>query len=713
MEPPFKKMATGPDAAPPDIILYTNSKDDKKGWCRQKFREEWCSEPEFDGWLEAVPDDPFRAWCHWCQCTLSVGRSELLKHAQTQKHKRAMQDGSNPSHVLNILEPPVDGGTSAVTKTWDKGVGHHTLSVKAIDEGLLKAELAIAAFTVEHNLTDSGVQHLCELIGMLSKQPDVTAKVRMTRNKCSAIVRDVLAKSVHQELEEVLRQSPFSLILEEKTIGHIRVACFVARYFNTSRNKVRTELLEAISVEDDSNDVDCISLGEKLSGVLKERIIQRKIPLQNIIGIAADHNSFIFENIEHIKADLLSKSEDAMIFRFASGSIATIVSHALDALPSSLEQAMRYYGRLVTGGIPGRIGDAELRKVFSCLDLSGWLGSPECVGHLLSQLDSVASILGSDVQDGRWPAADSLLKEVVNPYAKAYLMFLSHTYPNLYAFEQLLRPEPDAVHQLLKMCREQFRIVCQHFMTPSAFMVDDLASVDPFAESSLLPLKDVFVGHECQEFLKRLDPEQNEEFLTHCRHFLQVATAELQARIPLDDEILSQLSFLDPDVALRAEGRHSLKSLIPLGKRFNRHINIARLDEQWTELVDYFSAADISELKKVPLDSMWGIISDMRNAADEFVFGELGKLAKIALSLPFADHDVTSITNVLMTLPTTDVVLSRMLDTVLPLRHSMQQDATECHKIRVTAKNRKFYMLDVAKKSSFGDDIGLYPSSNS
>lgn len=44
---------------------------------------------DFCGWLAEVENDPYRAQCISCKCTLTAGHSELLKHCNTRSHKNA------------------------------------------------------------------------------------------------------------------------------------------------------------------------------------------------------------------------------------------------------------------------------------------------------------------------------------------------------------------------------------------------------------------------------------------------------------------------------------------------------------------------------------------------------------------------------------------------------------------------------------------------
>jgi len=65
---------------------------DDKPWRKQKFIDKWIDEPKFRGWLARHPEDPTLARCVACNQELVAGKSELVKHSQTRKHNKAVQN---------------------------------------------------------------------------------------------------------------------------------------------------------------------------------------------------------------------------------------------------------------------------------------------------------------------------------------------------------------------------------------------------------------------------------------------------------------------------------------------------------------------------------------------------------------------------------------------------------------------------------------------
>lgn len=69
---------------------------DEKPWRKQKFIDKWVDDEKFKGWLSRHPEDPTLARCISCNQELVAGKSELIKHSQTRKHIKSLQnfDGS-------------------------------------------------------------------------------------------------------------------------------------------------------------------------------------------------------------------------------------------------------------------------------------------------------------------------------------------------------------------------------------------------------------------------------------------------------------------------------------------------------------------------------------------------------------------------------------------------------------------------------------------
>ncbi|GFT69962.1 homogentisate 1,2-dioxygenase, partial [Nephila pilipes] len=70
---------------------------DEKPWRKQKFIDKWTDDEKFKGWLARHPEDPTLARCVSCNQELVAGKSELIKHSQTRKHIKSLQNFDSSS----------------------------------------------------------------------------------------------------------------------------------------------------------------------------------------------------------------------------------------------------------------------------------------------------------------------------------------------------------------------------------------------------------------------------------------------------------------------------------------------------------------------------------------------------------------------------------------------------------------------------------------
>ena len=59
----------------------------------QHFNDQWLEDSLFSPWLRKVPNNITKALCIACRSVITAGRSELIKHSQAAKHKKAILDG--------------------------------------------------------------------------------------------------------------------------------------------------------------------------------------------------------------------------------------------------------------------------------------------------------------------------------------------------------------------------------------------------------------------------------------------------------------------------------------------------------------------------------------------------------------------------------------------------------------------------------------------
>lgn len=57
---------------------------------KQKFRISWLKENKYKDWLLPINDDPTRAACKYCNCTINVKLTDINNHLKSGKHTKAL-----------------------------------------------------------------------------------------------------------------------------------------------------------------------------------------------------------------------------------------------------------------------------------------------------------------------------------------------------------------------------------------------------------------------------------------------------------------------------------------------------------------------------------------------------------------------------------------------------------------------------------------------
>ena len=158
-----------------------------------------------------MPEDPTKAKCVPCNATFCAGKSDAFKHAKGIKHSKK---------VSGIKSTP----------TITKAFGQLTREEK-MDKEVKKAEIMLAAFFTEHNVAIMVADHLVALIKKLFHDSEIAKKLTLDRTKCTAVMKNVLAKMEKEVIVQDLKTVPFSVLVDESTdVANVKNMCLLTKY---------------------------------------------------------------------------------------------------------------------------------------------------------------------------------------------------------------------------------------------------------------------------------------------------------------------------------------------------------------------------------------------------------------------------------------------------------------------------------------------------
>lgn len=166
--------------------------------------------------------------CIACNCTLVCGKSELSKHSNGKKHLQKVKLVRKNANVTDFFRP---------------------ISTRDEDRQVQDFELRLSAFFAEHNVAFQIVDHLVPLLKEIIPDSKIIQKVTLGRQKCTNIVKNVLASSVTEDLINILKVNKFLILIDESTnIGLNKTMCVLVRYVNPQNGEVNTKLLDLVEL---------------------------------------------------------------------------------------------------------------------------------------------------------------------------------------------------------------------------------------------------------------------------------------------------------------------------------------------------------------------------------------------------------------------------------------------------------------------------------
>lgn len=78
----------------------------------QKYRKAWESNPAFKKWIKPTKD-PSKALCKYCNSFVKAKHFDLVRHSETQKHKKCMA----PFNDIVLSQPDISFSPHVPTET--------------------------------------------------------------------------------------------------------------------------------------------------------------------------------------------------------------------------------------------------------------------------------------------------------------------------------------------------------------------------------------------------------------------------------------------------------------------------------------------------------------------------------------------------------------------------------------------------------------------
>lgn len=641
----------------------------------KKFNVKWLEDPGFKRWLKAVPNNNKKCVCKVCNTEILCGKSELTKHAVGKKHLRNMAAVNSSSSIRSFITP-----TSTTIK--------HQNAVKS-------AEIRLSIFFAEHNVGTHIIDHLTPLLKDIFPDSKVCQDIQLGRTKCTEMIKNVVGKYETNLLVKDLRDTSFSVLVDETTdISSKKSMCVLVRYVKQS--KVVTQLLELVQL----NAADCSAV--ELFNYFKNCFTKYEIPITNIVGVASDGANVMVGKNNSFFSHLKTEVPDVILMRCICHSAALVASAGCAELPSSVENLIRSISTYISGSAKRcailqeiqEFMQLESTKILS-LSTTRWLSRHACIVRILDNWEAIKHFFTLAVFEDKLKSAEDILSEMQDMRSKAYLLFLKYALNFLNSFNALFQARIVLIHKLFDSSEKLFKQICSNFLKPEVYAANsNLSQINVKHPNNFQELENINLGIECEEFIHNMPQTEKNDILKMCLQFYITVAAQIQSRLPLNNNFFRNLQFLDPNVAFNFNNRTKFNiDIKEVAKMYPNHIDLTALSLEWQNLPNTFNDFEISDLKNMPMEEMWLKITDCKNFNEEYLFPTLKEIIKIVLSLPHSNAEAERIFSCVTDIKSKkrNLIGDDNLNAMCVLRSSLQNNNINCTKYAVNDEHLKLH----------------------
>ena len=576
----------------------------------KSYCKEWERDKKLKDWVQPVSGDTGKAACKYCKTVIRAHYNDLSNHADTSKHKRNARPGSNVRTLFDVgvkVTPELNNTNKEV-------------------------ELKLAAHIACHS-SIATIDHLGEIVKNISNYNSIS----IHRTKCSALIKNVLSKTMREELLDDLKNTQYSLIIDESTdISCEKQLCVLVRYCSEISRRIVTAFLGMIPLRSRSAEAIFQGISEFLSA--------NNLPIENCIGLATDGCNVMCGRSNSVITKFKVINTNFIHIKCICHSLQLCSSYALKTLPRNVEfmvsETYNWFSHSVARQqkykeLYGKINvGEEPLKILKMCD-TRWLSIAPCVQRILDQFNvlKLHFCLSKDVERNY---TAELLYQMYNDIAnKLYLTFLHPVLIDINRVNKLFQTEKCSPIRLVEDLVVLYRTILLRVMRPTTFTSwATTLQYDINNMANHLPINAVYFGTEFHLLLDQSNLETVEvmNIKERCCSYMLELLQEMQKRLPTNIEQLQSLTNLSPSVVLSPNKPllHKI-SFIQLYRG-----NIAVIDQQWNRL----NSVQWPYSDDVDVEKFWINVANHTDASSEKDFFELGKFVLSVLALPFSNAAV-------------------------------------------------------------------------
>ena len=364
---------------------------------------------------------------------------------------------------------------------------------RAIEGSVREAEIRMAGFLSEHNLSFNLMDHFSDLLSKLCPDSKIATQFKSKRTKTKCIVKNALAPYFHQELVQKLRGSHFSLIIDETTdVSSHKELAVVTRQYDGSKT-VKCSLYDLLEV------THCDA--ENLFKALVSAFERDSIPFENnIIGFAADTTNVMFGDHNSVASRLKDKIPNIFLMRCICHSAHLCASYACEKLPRTAEELLRdvynYFchsaKRQAEYALFQYFAEVEPHKMLRPCQ-TRWLSLHSCVSRFIEQWDTLVEYFQAVVDRDNLLVSQKILTHLQNPIWKLYFYFLDFVLPKFTELNLMFQSAKSSIHCLHNSLQTMYRDFLSCYLREQYWRTTPLKDIDPTSQANFVPLTAMYM----------------------------------------------------------------------------------------------------------------------------------------------------------------------------------------------------------------------------
>lgn len=599
---------------------------------KRKFREEWLQDGDFRGWLRKVDDDENKAYCVVCRSSMVTEISTLKRHRTSKRHTEALAlQTASP----NQPSPPSD-----------------------CDDSVTRAEIKLTAFLAEHNISINSIDHLTSLLKDIFPDSQIANKLSLKRTKATRVLNDI-GKVSRNQLHDAMKENKFSVIIDETTdISTCKSCAIVIKMFKQVTGKIETKFLDLLPVYDTTNDITdkaTGSTGEHLFQIIMNYFEEHSIPIENLIGFAADGASNIMGAHNSLSSRLREAAPGVTILRCICHSIHLCASQAAKTLPRVCEDLIR---NIYTHFSHSAKRKNEFKEFQSFCDVkphkllhvaqTRWLSLQMAVNRVVEQWQPLTLYFSQKHLEDRLSASSAIYEALQDPSVLMYFTFLTFILPKFTKMNLMFQKTESTVHKLHNSCKTLYRNTLRCYYKQEVITsTPDITRIDPCEEKHFAPLEHIYLGAEVHRLCQSPEYRENTKLICdvrrRCRTFLVTACMEMKKRFPLDSKMLEMCTLLTVANCVDKNVLKETPSLSDLAQELPRIYqgDLQQLDDEWRNLPNLNIPENVKTQNNPEVFFEW--LSTLKSDKGTPIFKSLPVFALRILSLPTSNADAERI----------------------------------------------------------------------